>query len=248
MQDYPKLLLEASREMPVNRDCLVVTLPRFMAWSPVKNDYARAAALKAKTGFEESPRSGEADVQELFKRQILSLNDCPVCRQEGRRVVIEEDAHVCLWPCTGCTVEEIHGHFGKNVVIRKGSAFIVRCANWFLEDVEIDGCCVLGEEEEGEDVSLTLRHVVVRNKGWKYVPIDVNDERIPIVYRMRGYVVEKSEQCVFSASKPGIYAVEDKMFEGSACIRLGNESCCVCFNCKREPITTSDPVVKRLVE
>ena len=75
MQDYPKLLLEASREMPVNRDCLVVTLPRFMAWSPVKNDYARAAALKAKTGFEESPRSGEADVQELFKRQILSLND-----------------------------------------------------------------------------------------------------------------------------------------------------------------------------
>ena len=187
-------------------------------------------------------------MQELFKRQILSLNDCPVCKEEGRRVVIEEDAHVCLWPCTGCTVEEIHGHFGKNVVIRKGSVFIVRCANWFLEDVEIDGCCVLGEEEEGEDVSLTLRHVVIRNKGWKYVPIDVNDERIPIVYRMRGYVVEKSEQCVFSASKPGIYAVEDKTFEGSACIRLGNESCCVCFNCKREPITTSDPVVKRLVE
>lgn len=97
-------------------------------------------------------------------------------------------------------------------------------------------------------MSLTFRHVVIRNKGWKYVPIDVNDERIPIVYRMRGYVVEKSEQCVFSASKPGIYAVEDKTFEGSACIRLGNESCCVCFNCKREPITTSDPVVKRLVE
>ena len=95
MQDYPKLLLQASKTIPVNRDCLVVTLPRFMAWSPVKNDYVRAAALKARTGFEESPRSGEADVQELFRKQIMSVNDCPCCKGEGERnVVIEEGAHV----------------------------------------------------------------------------------------------------------------------------------------------------------
>ena len=73
MQDYPKLLLQASKEIEVNRTGLVVTFPRFMAWSPVKNDYQRAALLKAKTGFEESPRSGEADILALFRKDILLL-------------------------------------------------------------------------------------------------------------------------------------------------------------------------------
>lgn len=229
MQDYPKLLLQASKTIPVNRDCLVVTLPRFMAWSPVKNDYVRAAALKARTGFEESPRSGEADVQELFRKQIMSVNDCPCCKGEGERnVVIEERAHVCLWPCCGCTVEAIHRHFGKNVVIRKGSVLIVRCKNWHLDNVEIDGCCVIGEEQVGNDASVSLRHVSIHNKGWSYVDIDKEDATIPIIYRMRGYRVEKKEQCVFSVAKPGSYVVENREFDGAVECVLGESDCRVC--------------------
>ena len=121
MQDYPKLLLQASKEMEVNRTCLVVTFPRFMAWSPVKNDYQRAAMLKAKTGFEESPRSGEADILALFRKQLLTLNECVECNpQKEPRIVIEDGAYVCLWPEAGVCTEELHRHIG-------GSRCIVLC-------------------------------------------------------------------------------------------------------------------------
>lgn len=227
MQDYPKLLLETKKEVPVNTTCLVVTFPRFMAWSPVKNDYTRAALLKEKTGFEESPRSGEADIMELFKKQILSVNDCPCCsRSEPRNVVIEEGAHICLWPESGVITEEIHSHIGSNVVIKKGSVLVVRCRYWFLENVEIDGCCILGDADistqDAINGTLILKNVKVHNKGWHYVTIDPNDTSFDIVYRMRGYVVDREEQCIISVRSPSSYTIENQDLTGSQVIVLKN--------------------------
>ena len=225
MQDYPKLLLETKKEESVNSTCLVVTFPRFMAWSPVKNDYTRAAMLKEKTGFEESPRSGEADIMELFRKQILSVNDCPCCSQSGpRNVVIEEGAHICLWPESGTTTEEIHSHIGSNVVIKKGSVVVIRCQNWYLDNVEIDGCLVLGDPDistqDAINRTLTIRNVKIHNKGWHYVTIDPKDMSFDIVYRMRGYVVNREEQCVVSIQAPNAYSIENLNLTGSQRIVL----------------------------
>ena len=219
MQDYPKLLFEAKKVMEVNPTCLVVTFPRFMAWSPVKNDYERAAILKSKTGFEESPRSGEADIMELFRKQLLSINDCPVCNpMKEQRIIIEEGAHICLWPECGVTTEELHKHIGKNVVIKKGSVLIVRCHNWYLNNVEIDGCLILGNEmisqQEGLKGSVKLENVKVCNKGWHYYSIDKDDMSINIIYRMRGYMVNREESYLIDIQSNGEFVIATVDGEG----------------------------------
>ena len=220
MQDYPKLLFEAKKVMEVNPTCLVVTFPRFMTWSPVKNDYERAAILKSKTGFEESPRSGEADIMELFRKQLLSINDCPVCNpMKEQRIIIEEGAHICLWPECGVTTEELHKHIGKNVVIKKGSVLIVRCRNWYLNNVEIDGCLILGNEmisqQEGLKGSVKLENVKVCNKGWHYYSIDKDDMSINIIYRMRGYMVNREESYLIDIQSNGEFVIENESLSGN---------------------------------
>ena len=225
MQDYPKLLLKTKQDQQqhdhstINTTCLVATFPRFMAWSPVKNDYARAKLLFEKTGFEESPRSGEADIQELHRQQLLSVNSCPSCNPEGKtRIEIEEGAHICLWPEAGVTTEELHRHIGENVVIRKGSVLIIRCRNWFLDSVIIDGCCILGDEDlcnkNAIRGSIVLRNVQIQNKGWHYDPIDPMDPKVGIIYRMRGYVVRREEQFSVTLKTAECYVIENKDFNG----------------------------------
>ena len=225
MQDYPKLLFEAQKQLEVNSKCLVVTFPRFMAWSPVKNDYQRAAILREKTGYEESPRSGEADILNFFKEQLLSVNECPICNPENKqRIVIEEGAYVCLWPEAGVSTEELHHHIGEGVVIKKGSVVVIRCRNWYLNNVMIDGCLVMGGEEisesDGYYGSITLSDVTIKNKGWKYEEIDKTDTSINIIYRMRGYVVKREESCIFNLKSKGNYVVEHTTYAGNCSVDL----------------------------
>lgn len=227
MQDYPKLLLQASKEIPVNRTCLVVTFPRFMAWSPVKNDYERAAQLKAKTGFEESPRSGEADILALFRRQLLTLNECVACNPQGeKRIDIEDGAYVCLWPEAGVCTEELHGHIGRNVVIKKGSVLVIKTPHWFIDHFTLDGCCVIEDDAsvngQKTDAAVELVNVTVQNKGWHYVDIDKNDMSIGIVVRMRGYDVKREEQCVIRVNAPGTHRLENMVIRSSADISFEN--------------------------
>ena len=225
MQDYPKLLFEAQKQLEVNSKCLVVTFPRFMAWSPVKNDYQRAAILKEKTGYEESPRSGEADILKFFKEQLLSVNECPVCNPEKKqRIVIEEGAYVCLWPEAGVSTEELHTHIGEGVVIKKGSVVVIRCRNWYLNKVVIDGCLILGGEDisksDGYYGSITLSNVSVKNKGWRYETIDKADPSVNIIYRMRGYVVNREESFLINVQSKGSFVIEQTEYVGDGLIEL----------------------------
>lgn len=227
MQDYPKLLLQASKSMEVNRVCLVVTFPRFMAWSPVKNDYERAAILKSKTGFEESPRSGEADILDLFKKQLLALNTCPLCNPSSEeRIRIEDGAYVCLWPESGACTDELHHHIGRNVVIKKGSVLVIRARDWYLDNFTLQGCCVIddrwsvrGMKSEG---SIALVNTKIENKGWHYVDIDKNDMSLSIITRMRGYAVERDEQCEITVNAPGEHILRDVTITSSCKLAYEN--------------------------
>ena len=224
MQDYPKLLLQASKEQQnINTTCLVVTFPRFMAWSPVKNDYNRAKALFDKTGYEESPRSGEHDILDLFKQQLLSVNSCPVCNHDHKqRIQIEEGAFICLYPEAGITVEEIHKHIGMNVVIKKNSVVIIKSRNWFLQNCEIDGCLIIQHEDEENDQSgmVMINNCKIQNKSWSYYPIDKDNEDIDIVYRMRGYMVNREESLVINVKSNGNNLLENRDFTEGGIVSL----------------------------
>lgn len=209
MQDYPKLLLQYP-DAGVRGNHVIVSYPRFLAWSPVKNAPARAKEQEAKTGNPESAASGEADQLRLYRELLLSVNSCPVCNPTGeKRVVMEDGAYVVFSAECGCTTEEIHQHIGKNVVLKAGSILIVNCRNWRLDDVVVDGVLVLNGCDNGE---LYLKNVVVENKGWHFHSISHDDPNYSVIFQMRGHIVERVEQCVLTDNAAGICVIENEHF------------------------------------
>lgn len=209
MQDYPKLLLQYP-ELKVNHTHLIITYPRFLAWSPVKNAPARAKIQAAKTGNPESAASGEADQLALYRKLLLSVNDCPVCNPDGEeRIVMEEGAYVVLGAECGTTTEEIHKHIGKNVILKKGSVLIVNCKNWRLDSVVVNGVLVLNAPCTCE---MILKNVVIENQGWHYETISHDDPNYSVVFQMRGHIVNRMEQCVLSRNVPGKCVFEGRRF------------------------------------
>ena len=196
MQDYP-WLLRRRREKDAH---LVVTYPRFLAMSPVKNSLAQGRKLEKITGFAESAASGERDLLALYARMLTSVNTCPRCNaQQERRITVEEGAFVVLWPDAGCTVEEIHKHIGRDVVLKRGSVLIVQCCNWFLDHMTLEGPLRLRDDDtDPNGPVIRVTNCVIRNRGWSYYPISPEDESIPQVYRIRGYMVHRKEERVWT--------------------------------------------------
>lgn len=195
MQDYPWLL--RSRRVEKNAH-LVVTYPRFLAMSPVKNSLLHGRELERITGYAESAASGERDLLSLYARLLTSVNTCPRCNaQREQRITVEEGAFVVLWPEAGCTVEEIHRHIGKDVVLKRGSVLIVQCRNWFLDHMTLEGTLILRDEDaDANSPTIRIQNCIICNKGWSYRPISPDDEAVPQVYRIRGYTLNKREERV----------------------------------------------------
>lgn len=209
MQDYPKLLhtiksnhnynYNHNHNLDMDDNHLVLTYPRYMAWSPVKNSLERGVEAEKKTGHAESAASGERDLLDLYKILLTSANTCPVCNPTKEvRVTIEEGGYVILWPTAGATTEELHRHLGTNVVVKKGGVLIVKARNWYLDDVVIEGTLILEDidptaEEQG---TIELHHCHVKNEGWRYQSIDPVDPSISPIYAMRGYIVERKGQWI----------------------------------------------------
>ena len=215
MQDYPKLLLQYP-DAGIRGNHAIVSYPRFLAWSPVKNAPARAKEQEAKTGNPESAASGEADQLRLYRELLLSVNTCPVCNPAGeQRVIMEDGAYVVFSAECGCTTEEIHQHIGKDVVLKAGSILIVNCRNWKLDNVVVDGVLRLNGSETSE---VYLKNVVMNNKGWHYVFISHNDANYSVIFQMRGHIVERIEQCVLSVNAPGMCVIENEHFTSSCVI------------------------------
>ena len=62
MQDYPKLMRVYRESLKITNSHLIITYPREIAWSPVKNSLSRGRELEKKTGHAESAARGEHDL------------------------------------------------------------------------------------------------------------------------------------------------------------------------------------------
>ena len=201
MQDYPWLM--RSSHVLRNHCHRVVSFPRFLAMSPVKNSLARGQELEKTTGFAESAASGERDLLSLYARILTSANACPCCNpRRENRITVEEGASVVLWPEAGCTVEEIHRHIGHDVVLKRGSVLIVQCRNWFLDHMTLEGTLILRDEDaDPNGPTIRIQNCSIHNDGWSYQPIRPDDETISQVYRIRGYTLNKKEESVIISQK-----------------------------------------------
>ena len=120
MQDYPKLMRVYRESLKITNSHLIITYPREIAWSPVKNSLSRGRELEKKTGHAESAASGEHDLLNTYRLLLMSVNECPVCNPSHvPRVTVEEGAYVVFGPEAGCTTEEIHSHLGSDILLKK---------------------------------------------------------------------------------------------------------------------------------
>ena len=213
MQDYPKLMRQYQDSLKIENSHLVITYPREIAWSPVKNSLARGHELEKKTGHAESAASGEHDLLNTYRLLMVSVNSCPVCNPSNtKRVIVEEGAYVIFGPEAGCTTEEIHSHIGSDIVLKKGSVLIVNCRNWYLDKVTVDGTLIL-EDDSGEEIQtarIELHNCIVQNRGWSYKTIDPADSSYSPIYQMRGFIVEKSEAYTLHCGKSGDCIICDR--------------------------------------
>lgn len=206
MQDYPKLMHKYREALKITDSHLVITYPREIAWSPVKNSLERGHELEKKTGHAESAASGERDLLRTYRMLFTSVNECPVCNPSGRsRVTMEDESYVVLGPEAGCTTEEIHSHLGSGIVLKKGSVLVINCRNWYLDNVTVDGTLILDDDsgQEFHSSRIELRNCLVQNKGWSYKAINPEDNCYSPIYQMRGFIVEKSESCSLYCGKNG---------------------------------------------
>jgi singapore isolate B (sub-type 7) whole genome shotgun sequence assembly, scaffold_7 len=206
MQDYPKLMRVYRESLKITNSHLIITYPREIAWSPVKNSLSRGRELEKKTGHAESAASGEHDLLNTYRLLLMSVNECPVCNPSHvPRVTVEEGAYVVFGPEAGCTTEEIHSHLGSDILLKKGSVLIVNCRNWYLDKVIVDGTLIL-DDDSGEEIQtarIELRNCVIQNMGWSYKTIDPENACYSPIYQMRGFIVERRETCTLCCGKNG---------------------------------------------
>jgi hypothetical protein len=54
-----------------------------------------------------------------------------------------------------------------------------------------------------------LSSVRVRNRGWSFKPLDYKDTSYPEVSRIRGFELEKLEQCSVAFDQPGLCLIQN---------------------------------------
>lgn len=187
MQDYPKLL---GPESHVG----FTSMERWLVFSAVKNDLSAAKTAAATCGVEESAASGERDIYKMHAEHLRAAG----CH-------IEEGAHILLTPEVGVTYSEIVSKFGGGVYVTKGSTLVVD-GNIRIEHLVLDGTLVL-KAEPGADV--VIRDLTVKNGGWEFRNVDVEDQNEPAWNRIRGYCLTKKGECI-RVFGPGKHIVNEE--------------------------------------
>lgn len=210
MQDFPRLLPPESRGERVG----FTQCERWMSFSAVKNSVDGAAAKERATGYAEGAAAGEADVYHLF-RHILSqapgvtIEAAVPAHVEYAGVRTAVGAKIVVAPSAGVTQREIRGIVlpGASVRITARSALVISGPGVRIRNLDLDGALVV---RAGEGAEVEIRNLRVRNDGWRFVPVDQDDESVPQQLRIRGYRMEKRSQRELVFDKPGKYVVDEE--------------------------------------
>jgi hypothetical protein len=84
------------------------------------------------------------------------------------------------------------------------STLIVDGRDVHFNRVDVDGALVV---RAGDASEVRLDQVSVHNDGWQFAEIDTSDSQIAEKYRIRGYVLQQSDQCVLEYTQPGVFTV-----------------------------------------
>lgn len=194
MQDYPK---ELGAEAKVG----FTALEGWIAYSPVKNSVAEAAAKFASGNHPQSGVTGETDLFAANCR-VLRLLGAEVAGPEKRVLNgIEVDLYPrVVWsPSWARTLADARAKVGT-VKISASSTLLLE-GDVRLEDLDLDGALVIRARPGARVV---VRGLVVRNTGWALCEVGEDADE---VRRLKGFDLDRRETEERCFEEPGEHLV-----------------------------------------
>lgn len=114
-------------------------------------------------------------------------------------------APVVFTASAGVTKKQVLSKLGKGPIkVSERSSLVLDGPDIHVESLELDGALVI---HAVPGAKVHIKNLSVKNKGWDFKEIDVNDKKIPQKYLIRGYVMNKEETATIAYEKPGDYVV-----------------------------------------
>jgi len=200
MQDYPRLLAATDKVG-------ITQTERSLAYNPVKNNVADAAAKQKSTGAAESAASGEAALYAANRRYLRSAN--AGVPEDGSRnfagIECPWGAKVSLSPEMGVTLADLQNRVQGNVKMTERSTLVLD-GDITLGNVSLDGALIV---RAAPGCKVTLANMTVANEGWATVDVDPNDEKQPEELRIRGFTNDKRNDLNCKFDRPNVYVIDD---------------------------------------
>eukprot|EP00898_Chlorokybus_atmophyticus_P004496 jgi/Chlat1/5047/Chrsp33S05056 len=201
MQDYPKSL---GPEAKVGFTVLDV----WVAYSPVKNNPADAAAKASSNQATHSATSGEMD-QYAANSKILAMAGASIDAPKKATyngIEVEVYPRILLSPDFGITFKDIKSKVvgGSKVKVSQKSVLVIEGEDIYLEDMNVDGALIL---KAAPGAKVHVAGLNVSNGSFEFVPVDFNDESQPEEFRVRGFKVARKENEEKTFDQPGEYTL-----------------------------------------
>ncbi|KAG0569063.1 hypothetical protein KC19_6G063000 [Ceratodon purpureus] len=200
MQDYPRTLSPSAKVG-------FSVLDTWLAYAPVKNNPEDAAKIP-EGNPKHSPTSGE---MAIYKAHCLMLRKAGAQIEDPKQEVFNGQS-VEVWPRViwspkwALTFADVCKNLSGQLQISQRSTLVLNGAHIQLEDVTVDGTLLLCGIPESE---AKLSNVRVQNKGWSFKSVDYKDTTYPEVTRIRGFELEKLEQCSIAFDQPGSCLIQN---------------------------------------
>jgi UDP-sugar pyrophosphorylase len=189
MQDFPKLL---AKEVGGEARIGFTSFEKWLSFSPAKNSLD-AGAKGIASGV--PPATASSAEMEFYQSHALKLEKAlgPNARlEQGETQVVagiplQTGPRLVLSPALAVTTQELQEKLGRGAGLQVSgrSTLVLDGPAIHVDSLDLDGTLVI---RAGPKARVTVRDAVVRNDGWRLVP--VGDEAAEEA-RIRGFVVGK---------------------------------------------------------
>ncbi|KAH9573986.1 hypothetical protein CY35_01G030700 [Sphagnum magellanicum] len=200
MQDYPRTLAPSAKVG-------FTVLDTWLAYAPVKNN--AEDAMKIPEGNpKHSPTSGEIAI---YKANCLILQKAGAVISEPKHEVyngqtVEVWPRIVWSPSWAITFAEVCEKLSRPICISQRSTLVLNGKHITLEDISLDGTILVHSIQKAQ---VRLSQLRVENAGWELKSVDNKDENYPEVTRMRGFRIEKVDQCIAVFDKGGACCISN---------------------------------------
>lgn len=209
--------------------------PRYFIFAPAKNKLADAAANEAAGKPAEGMQTAEAAYyqgQRLMLKSVGAHVDVDGVPVKIHGVTVHQGAFVSFGPDFAATTDELASKVKGEVHISNRSGLVLEGEGISIDGLNLDGGLRI---YAGPGVTVAVKNLTVRNKGWELVPLsdaELADTNVSESLRIRGYFLEKTEGSSYFIKEPGSYVLDN-----SGLHKVGDASAAV------QPISPAVPLV-----